>query len=477
MNKEEIKSKIKNDSIVLSLDGSEKECEKVIYSLGVAFSDWMKDKLVSDEKDICVAVGYDETDASLKAKDTLFSALDFTNATVYDCKKTFVGAMYLTVISENANGGIFVSFLQGSNSIKLEFISRIGYLSEEQLCQVDDFFENTNTLHTFSREPRVSNSLKIFAENIRQSFCRAINSTDFSRPLRGLKFVVDSSGSVGDYFVNLVLLPLGAEVVEIRDENLIQKQCNNVCADIGFKFSDDFSGLKVYSKKYGELTKEAFTYLLLSCLHEEKNEAVILLNYPVTPKMRNLIKDENIKFEYCDGTVFNLIEKQNEMNDSGINCPAVFSDNGVCAFHSNHGMTDPGYLVYKIILKIIALRDEDKNIDGLLDEIYNDFDGWKMMIESFDKEGYAKTVMSAFEGYSLKNPKWITECEDNIIRNKTDKFVFEIENADNEYLKIKIQAVNIKVKYLVLREIYLYFSMFTSLNFEELEGIFDGDIY
>lgn len=474
VNKETFKQLISNDSIV-SENNSVVMSESDVLRLVTAFNEWIKNNVVRETSEISVSVGTDASGICEEIKTTVFKALSSNKTEIYDCGKTYIPALYKSITNLNTTGAIYISAVSSqSDKFKIEFMTILGHLTNENLKEVIELIDESEiNISDKDIECKMDNNLKLYAEILRQKFCSHVNATDYSRPLRGLKFVIYTDGGIGDFFIDKVLLPLGAEVVEVKNPDLIYRECKNVSANIGINFNYNADKIQIISKEFDELTKESFTALMSSLFDEDNEETTILTNFKTTTKLNNFASEKyNVSFEYDDESFYSLTRNQILLNENGTNCSLAISEDGYCSFKENNFLIDAVYVAYKLILKVISLRAEDKIIEDLLSTFYNEENEWKIYVNSFDKEGYIRTILTAYEGFSLKNNAYETVADENSVRNIAENYSVELINKDNQFLLVSIKTDDKKLMYNLLKKMFEFLEKFKSINLDEIRYIY-----
>lgn len=475
MNRESFKNCVKNGKITLDPNDDNGFRERDFFNLAHAFGRWLKEKMSRDNESISVAVGTDNDDMSVKIKDVFLKSFTVDKFFIYDAQKTYIPALFKMTVHQNVIGCVYIS-RPGIKTpeICIEFITRLGVLTDKDIFDlIDCLTYSTRKTELIVPDFSLDSNLKHYAERARQNYCRNINSTDYQRPLRGFKFVVDTNNGMGSYVVDKILLPLGAEVVEVSGVEIVARQCRNVCANAGFVFDYNMQSLHVVSRKYGMLGKEALTYLLSQTVPaQEKEDVTILTDYFVTSKTKELSSQKfNCIFKKISDDE-DLITSQKNLIENGTNCPLAVYGGGKCSFSDNLFIPDAAFTLYMIILKIASLREDGITIDDFLEPFYTKSGKWKIKVTSHDKEGYAKTVMTAFEGHCLKDDRLDTTVTENSVICRFENFEFEVKIENFDYFAILIKCENAVRVNKILFWIYSFFKNFNSLNIDEIKNVF-----
>ncbi|MBQ7581155.1 MAG: hypothetical protein IJU39_07615 [Clostridia bacterium] len=475
MNRENLKAFIQDGKIVFDSASQNGLSKRDVFNVAHAFGLWLKDKMARDETNISISVGTDKSEICGKIKDVFLKSFSNDRFLVYDAQVTYLPALFLMTIRQNVTGCVFISLGdKDSTVVSIEFMTRLGKMGDKEVCEfIDNLTYSNKKIDLIVPEFSLDSNLKHFAEMTRQRICQRINATDFSRPLRGLKFVIDANDGLGSFVIDKILLPLGAEVVEVKGTDLVAKHCRNVSANAGIIFDYNLQTLSYVSRDYGLLSKEAFTFLVSQLVDTGEDEDITFLtNYKVSSRTVSYAsKNKKCTFE-VNSAENDLIERQRFLNENGVSCPAAIYSDGRCCFSENYYLSDPVYTLFRLIMKIISLKEDGKRIDDLVSPFFQNSGEWLIKNDSFDKAGYARTVLTAFEGRCLREDRLKTEAGDGCVRCKGMDFDFEIVVENEEDLSVRINASATKTVNILLKEIYAFLKNFTSLNVDEIESVF-----
>lgn len=372
----------KDDPVYLS--------DEIVERITCGFVEWIR-KNRRDDADVTVAIGHDTRISSPRIKDRVADALIKMGVNVIDCGYSSTPAMFMTTVNLNCTGAIEVTASHHPyDKNGLKFFTRLGGLSGSDieeillLAQENQFIyaENFGRLTSFDH-------MKIYAENLRKMICDEINATDYSRPLRDFKIIVDAGNGIGGFYANKVLAPLGADVRGSRFLNYDGMFPNHVPnpedkkamkaireavvkneADFGIIFDTDVDRAACVDSDGTEICGNRLI-ALAAAIALEKNEGGTIVTDSVTSDsltefIENSLDGKHISYKRG---YRNIIDKQIELNHSSVNCPLAIETSGHAAFRENYYLDDGAYLVTKIIIKMALLRKEDKFLLDLIDEL------------------------------------------------------------------------------------------------------------
>ena len=194
-----------NDPLYLS--------DETVERITCGFVEWLR-KNRTEDTPVSVAVGRDTRISSSRIKDSVISALVKMGVTVYDCDYSSTPAMFMTTVNLDCTGSIEVTASHHPyDKNGLKFFTRLGGLSGDDIKEILLFAQENQFIYAekFGTVTEYDH-MKIYAESLRKMICDGVNATDYSRPLRGFKIVVDAGNGIGGFYATKVLAPLGADV-------------------------------------------------------------------------------------------------------------------------------------------------------------------------------------------------------------------------------------------------------------------------
>ncbi len=372
----------RDDSVYLS--------DEIVERITCGFVEWIK-KNRRDEAEVTVAVGHDTRISSPRIKERVSEALVKMGVNVIDCGYSSTPAMFMTTVNLDCTGAIEVTASHHPyDKNGLKFFTRLGGLDGKDIEQILYYAQENQFIYAEKfGKVTVFDHMKIYAENLRKMICDGINATDYSRPLRGFKIVVDAGNGIGGFYANKVLAPLGADVrgsqfldfdgmfpnhIPNPEDAKAMKSIKDAVvkneADLGVIFDTDVDRAACVDADGTEICGNRLV-ALASAIALENNEGGTIVTDSVTSDsltefIENDLGGKHIAFKRG---YRNVIDKQIELNHSAVNCPLAIETSGHAAFRDNYYLDDGAYLITKIIIKMALLAKEEKNLADLIDRL------------------------------------------------------------------------------------------------------------
>jgi len=184
-----------------------------VYKIICSYVTWLRRKIANEDTAIRISLGHDTRNSAKRLKDVVLKALTDSGADAVDCGYSSTPAMFMSIINLQLNGAIEITASHHpSDKNGLKFFTRLGGLNGENISEIllmaqSDDFDLTDKTGKIEEK----NHMKLYAESLRNMICKEINATDYSRPLRDLKIIVDAGNGIGGFYADKVLAPLGAD--------------------------------------------------------------------------------------------------------------------------------------------------------------------------------------------------------------------------------------------------------------------------
>ena len=403
--------------------------DEIVERITCGFVEWLR-KNRSDDSEISVAVGRDTRISSLRIKDNVISALVKMGVKVYDCDYSSTPAMFMTTVNLSCSGSIEVTASHHPyDKNGLKFFTRLGGLSGEDIKEILYFAQENQFIYAekFGTVTEYDH-MKVYAEGLRKMICDGINATDYSRPLRGFRIVVDAGNGIGGFYATKVLAPLGADIRGSRyldyngmfpnhvpnpeDSKAMQSICEAVVennAHLGVIFDTDVDRAACVDAGGVEINGNRLVALASAIAVENNFGATIVTDSVTSDGLTDFIEHKlgARHLSYKRG-YRNVIDKQIELNHSAINCPLAIETSGHAAFRENYYLDDGAYLVTKIIIKMVLLAKEGKKISDLLAGLKEAREklSLRFTIEKSDFKLYGEELIASLNGFAPSCEGW-----------------------------------------------------------------------
>ncbi len=361
--------------------------DEVVERITCGFVEWLRKNRVN-ETELIVSVGRDTRISSLRIKNCVISALVKMGVKVFDCDYSSTPAMFMTTVNLGCSGAIEVTASHHPyDKNGLKFFTRLGGLSSKDIEEILSYAQENQFIYaeTFGTSTEIDH-MKVYAENLRKMICDEINATDYSRPLRGFKIVVDAGNGIGGFYATKVLAPLGADIrgsrfldyngmfpnhvpnpEDTRAMKSIREAVIENNANLGLIFDTDVDRAACVDVGGVEISGNRLIALASVIALENNDGATIVTDSVTSDGLTEFIESRlNAKHLSYKRGYRNIIDKQIELNQSSVNCPLAIETSGHAAFRENYYLDDGAYLMTKVVIKMVQLAKDGSKLSDLL---------------------------------------------------------------------------------------------------------------
>lgn len=366
--------------------------DDVIEKIAVGFGFWLKTFLNKDCKQIIVSVGHDSRLSANKIKKVLINALSNTGIKVYDCGLASTPAMFMATVDLDCDAAIEITASHHPfNRNGFKFFTKKGGLNGTDVEKILEYAENAVKIEKVStKQIEKVDFMKIYSNRLRELICKEINSDDYFYPLKGFKIVVDAGNGVGGFYATDVLLPLGANIsgsqflepdgrFPYHIPNPEDKKAMDLAklatlenkADLGIVFDTDVDRVGVIDSSGKEINKNKLI-ALASAIALKGNDGGTIVTDSVTSNGVKKFIEEELKGNHkrFKRGYKNVINEAIKLNENGINCPLAIETSGHAAMRENYFLDDGAYLVTKIIVIMVKLKNQNKKIEDIINRLH-----------------------------------------------------------------------------------------------------------
>ncbi len=408
--------------------------DEIVERITCGFVEWIQKNKPADST-ISIAVGRDTRISSSRIKDNVISALIKMGVNIYDCDYSSTPAMFMTTVNLGCIGAIEITASHHPyDKNGLKFFTRMGGLDGKDIEEILLYAQENQFIFAekFGHSTPVDH-MKIYAENLRKMICDGINATDYSRPLRGFRIVVDAGNGIGGFYATKVLAPLGADVrgsqflnydgmfpnhipnpEDAKAMKSIKEAVVSNNADLGVIFDTDVDRAACVDRGGVEISGNRLV-ALASAIALENNEGGTIVTDSVTSDgltefIENTLGGKHLAYKRG---YRNVIDKQVELNHSAVNCPLAIETSGHAAFRENYYLDDGAYLVTKIIIKMALLAKEDLKLSDLISNLKEaEYKlSLRFNINRSDFKLYAQEVIAGLNGFAPSCEGWMVKTD------------------------------------------------------------------
>lgn len=423
--------------------------DEMVMKSSFGFLSWLKNK--TGKENLCISVGHDSRLSADRIKNAVIKALISNGAKVIDCSLASTPAMFMTTVELGCDGAVQITASHHPKDRNgLKFFTREGGLDGSDIADILDIAGKTeNPVGNENGEVISCDFMKRYAEILREMIINGVNNGD--KPLNGMKIVVDAGNGVGGFYAHDVLAPLGADINGSvfldpdgnfpnhapNPENAeamerISDAVKKSNADFGVIFDTDVDRAGCVGKGGFEINRNRLVALASKVALDSCKGGTIVTDSVTSDGLAEFIAENGgVHLRYKRGYK-NVINKQIELEKSGVKCPLAMETSGHAAFAENYYLDDGAYLITKLIIEAASLAKEGKTLGDLIADLREPVEEkemrFKILCDDFRPEG--EKIISLFEDAANLNGNW-TAANDNHegIRINADK-----ENGNGWFL-------------------------------------------
>ncbi len=408
-----------------------------------AFAEWLKAK--TGKEKLCVSVGHDSRLSAERIKNAVIKALTSNGVSVTDCGLCSTPAMFMTTVELGCDGAVQITASHHPKDRNgLKFFTRNGGLDGSDIADIlKKAGETEYPVGLLGGECVPCDFMKKYAEILRNMIIDGVDSKlDRELPLKGMKIVVDAGNGVGGFYAADVLAPLGADTTGSvyldpdgnfpnhapNPENAEAMECvsaatKNAGADFGIIFDTDVDRAACVGKDGFEINRNRLVALASKVALDNCKGGTIVTDSVTSDGLAEFIKaNGGVHLRFKRGYK-NVINKQLELCNKGIDCPLAMETSGHAAFAENYFLDDGAYLITKLIIKAASLAEKGMSLEDLIADLREPKEEkelrFKILCDDFRPEG--EKVIALFEKEAESHIGW-KACDDNHegIRINTD---------------------------------------------------------
>ncbi len=419
--------------------------DETIKKMSLGFAIWLSDYCKKSFNELTVSVGHDSRLSADRIKNAVIEAMTTVGIGIKDCALCSTPAMFMTTLDLGCDGAVQITASHHPKDRNgLKFFTRDGGLNGSDIEKILVIAENS-VIDKAAEKGSVEavNFMECYAKNLRKMICDGVNAEDYTKPLKAYKIVVDAGNGVGGFYANKVLGPLGADVSASQflepDGNFpnhspnpedkkamdsVSEAVKNSNADFGVIFDTDVDRAGCVGKGGFEINRNRLVALATSIALENNAGGTIVTDSVTSDGLTEFIESSGGKHLRFKRGYRNVINKQIELTDQGINCPLAIETSGHAAFRDNYFLDDGAYLITKIIIQMACLGKKGMSIDDLITTLDEPLEERELRfnIRADDFKAYGENVIERLTEYAHGKKGW-TVAPDNYegVRISCDK--------------------------------------------------------
>jgi phosphomannomutase len=396
--------------------------EDACNRIGQSFALWLAEKLGRPAEELKIGIGRDARISGPALGTAVAHGLTLQGCTVVDCRLATTPAMFMSIVFPETkyDGAIMITASHlpfNRNGIK--FFDRDGGLEHEDITAILEKACSLKTIKADISKCCTFELLPLYADYLKNTICMELNTNKHSRPLRGLRIVVDAGNGDAGFFVNSILNPLGADTTGSQflepdgmfpnhipnPENktamaAIRSATVNNHADLGLIFDTDVDRMSAVFHTGVEVNRDAIIALVSAILAPSYPGGTIVTDSVTSDRLtvflQNVLGMKHLR--YMRGYK-NVIDKCKELNAAGIISPLAMETSGHGALKDNYYLDDGAFLAVKLIIAVARAAKQGKKIDSLIAELppLVEEGEYRFKINADDFKSYGSSVLAEFK--------------------------------------------------------------------------------
>ena len=407
--------------------------DEMVMRCAAAFANWLRAK--SGKDSFKVSVGHDSRLSAERIKNAVIKALNSYGVDVYDCGLSSTPAMFMTTVETDCIGAVQITASHHPKDRNgLKFFTRDGGLDGGDIAEILKNAAVTDPVGTQTATCTQIDFMNRYAEILRNMIIDGVDDkTDRNHPLNGMKIVVDAGNGVGGFYATNVLAPLGADISgsvyldpdgnfpnhapnpeNAQAMSCVSKATKDAKADFGVIFDTDVDRAACVGKGGFEINRNRLVALASKIALNNCQGGTIVTDSVTSDGLAEFIKaNGGVHLRFKRGYK-NVINKQIELEKSGVSCPLAMETSGHAAFSENYYLDDGAYLITKLIIEAASLSKQGMSLEDLISGLKEPAEEkelrFRILCDNFRPEG--EKVIALFENEAKNHSGW-TACGDN----------------------------------------------------------------
>ena len=388
--------KLQNGSDIrgVAIEGVEGEnvnlTPQIAKQIGCAYVSWLAKKLDVDATALRIGVGRDSRVTGPALADALMEGMLSAGAMVTDCGMATTPAMFMSIVfpESNFNGSAMITASHlpfNRNGIK--FFDDDGGLEHEDITEILNLAGFLNPAPV-NFDVQKLDLITIYADYLRNKIADELKSLG-EKPLSGLHIVVDSGNGASGFFVDKILVPLGADTTGSQFlepdgmfPNHIPNPENKAAmeairsavlknkADLGLIFDTDVDRMSAVLSDGSEVNRDSIIAMIAAILAPDYPGSTIITDSVTSDRLTYFLEKVLGLKHLCYMRGYkNVINKQKELNAQGITAPLAMETSGHGALKDNYYLDDGAFLAVKMVIALAKAAKEGKKLDSLIEKL------------------------------------------------------------------------------------------------------------
>ena len=391
--------------------------------IAAGFAAFLAEKTGKPIDSLRVAVGHDSRISAGTMKQAVLEGLCACGVSGFDCGLASTPAMFMSIIFESTHmdGAIMITASHlPYNRNGLKFFTEDGGLEKADIKDVLTRAASLEEAHGDVSGVQALPIIDIYAEHLCSKIRSGVGTGPDSKPLEGMRIVVDAGNGAGGFFASKVLDVLGADTTGSQflepdgmfpnhipnPENkeamaAISKAVLDNHADLGLIFDTDVDRMSAVLPDGEAINRNALIAMMAAILAPDYPGSTIVTDSVTSDELTAFLQDELhlIHHRYMRGYK-NVINECIRLNQSGVVSPLAIETSGHGALSENYYLDDGAYLAVKLLIAAAQANKAGKAVGDLVANLKHPAESkeYRLKIQGTDDvKAYGERVLQAFE--------------------------------------------------------------------------------
>ena len=391
--------------------------------IAAGFASFLAEKTGKPVDSLRVAVGHDSRISAGTMKQAVLEGLCACGVAGFDCGLASTPAMFMSIIFESTHmdGAIMITASHlPYNRNGLKFFTKDGGLEKADIKDVLTRAASLEETHGDVSGVQTLPIIDIYAEHLCSKIRSGVGAGPDSKPLEGMRIVVDAGNGAGGFFASKVLDVLGADTTGSQflepdgmfpnhipnPENkeamaAISKAVLDNHADLGLIFDTDVDRMSAVLPDGEAINRNALIAMMAAILAPDYPGSTIVTDSVTSDELTAFLQDELhlIHHRYMRGYK-NVINECIRLNQSGVVSPLAIETSGHGALSENYYLDDGAYLAVKLLIAAAQANKAGKAVGDLVANLKHPAESkeYRLKIQGTDDvKAYGERVLQAFE--------------------------------------------------------------------------------
>lgn len=386
-----------------------------------AFTYWVAEKTGKDAKSLRIGIGHDSRVTADSLKTAALKGISAAGALGIDCSLASTPAMFMgTVYPESAFDGavmLTASHLPMDRN-GMKFFIREGGLDKPDIKALLTAAGELDAVECVAVNESLD-LIDIYTADLREKIKAGVNAENYNKPLAGLKIAVDCGNGAGGFFVDKVLVPLGADTSGSRflepDGTFPNHMPNpenkeamaaaaeatvNSGADLGLIFDTDVDRMSAVLPDGREVNRDAIIAMIAAIIAPEFPESTIVTDSVTSDHLTDFLENTlKLKHHRFKRGYKNVINESIRLNNEGITSPMAMETSGHGALSENYFLDDGAYLAVKLVIAAAKEKRAGRELSKLIEGLVPAYEAreYRIPIAGDNFAEIGAKVLSAFE--------------------------------------------------------------------------------